>query len=115
MRKDIYEKLIEIARAKQSITYGKLNDKLGLGLDFLHRPADRKIIGDWLDEISIYEVENGGRMLSALVYRDRYSNMRIPSKRFLRLAKKLGLYSGGDASTFWAKEIDLVHEHWSNR
>jgi len=115
MRKDIYERLLQAARAQETITYGELNDELKLGLDFLHRPTDRKIIGDWLDEISIYEVEGGRRMLSALVYRNRYTNMRIPSKRFLRLARKLGLYSGEDASTFWRNEINLVHECWKDQ
>ena len=66
MVKDIRAKLIEIARQKTTWTYSQLNDQLNLGLNFNNK-YDRKLIGDWLGEISIYEFNKGRPLLSALI------------------------------------------------
>ena len=66
MRNDIYEKLINVARSQNLISYDDLNKQLNLGLNF-NMPPDRDLIGQWLGEISESEVKAGRHMLSALV------------------------------------------------
>ncbi|GAI41317.1 unnamed protein product, partial [marine sediment metagenome] len=51
MRNDIYEKLINVARSQNLISYDDLNKQLNLGLNF-NMPPDRDLIGQWLGEIS---------------------------------------------------------------
>ena len=111
VRDDICDKLIEVARAQELISYDDLNKKLELGLDFLYKPKDRGLIGIWLDEISEYEVGEKRHMLSALVGRDR-SGRISPNKGLHRCARRLGVFSGDDELWFWEKEVEKVSNYW---
>jgi hypothetical protein len=51
MRKDILDKLVQVARSQKLISYDDLNNELNLGLDY-RVTADRDRIGHWLGEIS---------------------------------------------------------------
>lgn len=66
MISDIRKQLIELARQKTTWYYSQLNDQLQLGLNF-NSNHDRKLIGEWLGEISVHEFENDRPLLSALV------------------------------------------------
>lgn len=66
MVKDIRLKLIELARLRTTWTYSQLNDQLQLGLNFSD-PNDRALIGEWLGEISMHEVNNERPLLSSLI------------------------------------------------
>jgi hypothetical protein len=82
--------LIELARQKvnQIVTYQKLSDDCGLGLNMRDNPNDRKILGDILGPISVFEFKNDNRpLLSALVVRagDNYEG-----DGFYKLAEELG-------------------------
>lgn len=66
MIKDIRSKLIELARMKTPWSYSQLNEQLMLGLDYTN-PQDRELIGEWLGEISLHELERERPLLSALI------------------------------------------------
>jgi len=112
MRSDIYEKLINVARSHDLISYDDLNQQLNLGLNF-GMPPDRDLIGQWLGEISENEVEAGRHMLSALVGHKEGEIVADPGIGFYKYAKALGVYAGGDDLGFWALEVKWLHDYWS--
>lgn len=67
MRKDIRDKLIELARLRTTWSYSQLNEQLELGLKFTKNGADNRLIGDWLDEISRFEYSRKRPILSCLI------------------------------------------------
>ncbi len=113
MRKDIYEKLIRVARAQSIISYEDLNEQLQLGLNF-EMPPDRDLLGVWLGEISEDEVKAARHMLSALVGHKEGAGVGDPGKGFYKFAKALGVYPGGDDLGFWAREVKWLHDYWKN-
>ena len=113
MLNDIYEKLINVARSQNLISYDDLNKQLNLGLNF-DMPPDRDLIGQWLGEISKNEVKAGRHMLSALVGHKKGEGVGDPGKGFYEYAKALGVYTGGDDLGFWAKEVKWLHDYWSS-
>lgn len=113
MRNDIYEKLINVARSQNLISYEDLNKQLNLGLNF-NMPSDRDLIGQWLGEISEHEVKAGRHMLSALVGHKEGESVSDPGKGFYEYARELGVYIGGDNLGFWAKEVKWLHKYWSS-
>ena len=62
----IRNKLIELARLRTTWTYSQLNDQLNLGLDF-SLDHHRRLIGEWLGEISRHEFKNKRSLLSSLI------------------------------------------------
>jgi len=113
MRNDIYEKLIDVARSQNLISYDDLNKQLNLGLNFV-MPPDRDLIGHWLGEISENEVKAGRHMLSALGGHKEGESVGDPGKGFYEYARQLGVYMGGDDLGFWAKEVKWLHDYWSS-
>lgn len=113
MRNDIYQKLIEVARSQKLISYGDLNTKLNIGLDF-SLDRDRALIGEWLGEISHNEVAAGRHMLSALVGHAKDGMVQEPGEGFYEYARELGVHTGSDDLGFWAKEVKWLHDHWSS-
>lgn len=63
---DIRLQLIEIARSKTTWSYSQLNNQLQLNLNFDNN-LDRKLIGEWLGDISLHEFDRGRPLLSALI------------------------------------------------
>ena len=113
MRNDIRERLIQIARFQNLISYDDLNRQLDLGLDFTS-PQDRDLIGHWLGEISEHEVRAGRHMLSAVVVHKEGESFGDPGKGFYDFAQELGIYSGDGNLEFWAQEVKWLHEYWSS-
>jgi hypothetical protein len=113
VRDDIREKLIQITRSQDLISYDDLNKQLNLGLDF-NLPPDRILIGHWLDEISEHEIRAGRHMLSAVVVHKEGEGFGDPGKGFYECARELGVYKGGDDLGFWAKEVKWLHDYWSS-
>lgn len=66
MDKEIRKQLIEIARLRTTWTYTQLNEQLQLNLNFSDA-SERKLIGEWLGEVSVYEYERGRPLLSCLI------------------------------------------------
>ena len=112
MRNDIYHKLQEVAKAKGLIGYDELNTELELGLN-LSLVSDRNLLGQWLGEISEYEVGAGRHMLSSLVVRKEGDYFGNPSPDYFEFAKDLGVHPGEDDVRFWAKEVKWLHQYWS--
>lgn len=66
MDRNIRAKLIELARLRTTWSYTQLNEQLQLNLNFSDS-SERKLIGDWLGEISVHEFEKDRPLLSCLI------------------------------------------------
>jgi len=106
MTRDIYERLKQVARAGQTITYGEIAPMADLDMS---RAADRNEIAAILDTISTREHREGRPLLSAVVVR---SDTRYPGKGFFTLAQKLGIYDRSDDLAFFVRELGRVRERW---
>ena len=114
MHEAIYVKIQEVASERGLITYSDLNDELDLGLDF-DDPEDRKQIGEWLGEISEYEVELGHPMLSAVVVqKERIGTFGDSGEGFYKIAIDLEVFQGDNKYIFWVSELNAVHNYWSS-
>jgi len=109
MNKAIYKKLIEVAQKQSTITYSKIAPLAGLDMG---QPPDRKTLGDLLCEISAYEHENKRPLLSAVVIRDVGKR---PGSGFFKFAKSIGQFDGRDELSFFAKELQAVHQAWKGK
>jgi hypothetical protein len=103
MHKAIYEKLKEVARARELITYKEIAEFVGL--DWSKDYGKCRQIFPVLGAVSTSEVEQGHPMLSAVAVRQ---DIGIPGSGFFMLARDLGRYQGGDDYSFWLKERDEV-------
>jgi len=106
MHRDIYERLKEVARVGQTITYGEIAPMANLNME---SQADRNEIGRILGAISAREHEESRPLLSAVVV---LSGIGYPGKGFFTLAQKLGVYDGSDDLAFFVRELRRVHEYW---
>lgn len=86
MSRDIRSELIKLARLKTTWTYSQLNNQLQLGLNF-DDPSDRKLIGDWLGDVSKHEFKKDRPLLSALITR-KYGK-REQGDGFYKLCEEL--------------------------
>jgi hypothetical protein len=114
MRNEIYQKLIQIARSEDLISYDDLNKQLGLNLDF-DSLQDRDLIGQWLGEISEYEVARGHHMLSAVVGYKHGDSVGDPGDGFYKYARKLSLFNGRtnfQRIDFWVAQLKGVYSEW---
>jgi len=111
INKKVYNKLIEIARAKKTITYSELSEECGLFLDF-DNINDRNKISSILGEISKYEVKKGGPMLSSLVVL-KNSHPQKPAFGFYTYADELEVRKKGesDQQLFW-RQLKECYKHW---
>lgn len=108
MNEELRQKLIEVARDAEVITYNEIREIAGVGQFDI--PASRKQIGDVLEEICEYEHENGRPMLSAVVVS---KGTGFPGGGFFDLAKRLGLMGRMETQvTFFSKELKKVHDYW---
>lgn len=112
----VREYLINTARKRtnQTVNYQKLSDDCGLKLNMQDNPHDRKIIGNILDEISMYEARYKRPLLSALVIRtgDNYEG-----DGFYKMAERLGKGSWQrlkKEGTFEVEEIMKCIAFWSD-
>jgi len=86
IHQQIYERLIEVARCGELITYSEIAPLADLNLE---SAGDRKKISDILGEISTYEHKNNRPMLSAIVV---LKDVGYPGEGFFTLARDLGLH-----------------------
>jgi hypothetical protein len=110
MHKAIYDKLKEVARKKQLITYKELATVVGL--DWNKDYGKCRQIFPVLGAVSTSEVEQGHPMLSAIAVRQ---DKRTPGSGFFALARDLGRYQSGTDYSFWIAERDAVWNLWSSR
>lgn len=109
MHKAIYEKLKEVARRKELVTYRELADVVGL--DWNKDYGRCRQIFPVLGAVSTSEVQQRRPMLSAIAVRQ---DIRMPGSGFFTLARDLGRYLGGDDYSFWVVERDAVWNFWSS-
>lgn len=106
MNRGIYERLKEVAREGQTITYSEIAPMANLNME---SQADRNEIGRILGTISKREHEEGRPLLSAVVV---LSGIGYAGKGFFTLAKELEIYDGTDDLAFFVRELRRVHEYW---
>jgi hypothetical protein len=105
MRQIVYDRLKEVARRKQLITYKEL--AATVGLDWNKDYGKCCQIFSILRAICTAEVEQGHPMLSAVVVRQ---DTRMPGVGFFALARQLGRYQRGTDHSFWITEREAVNK-----
>lgn len=111
IHQQIYERLKEVAKNGDLITYGEIAPLANLNME---NPDDRNKIAHILGEISTFENTQGRPMLSALVVLAEY---QYPGDGFFKLARELGLYHGHkdlENMEFFVQEAKKVYAYWKN-
>lgn len=107
---ELYDRLVEAARASETVTYGELAEMLHM--DF-GNPNDRRRVGVLLGEISRFEVAAGRPMLSSVVI---HKNDFQPGKGFFGLGQELGLVGAGeDEVAFAIRQLKGTWAEWATR
>lgn len=104
---NIYERLKQVARAGDLITYSEIAPLAGLNME---SQVDRNKIGDILGDISTNK--HNRPMLSAIVV---HKDGGLPGEGFFNLARSLGLHHAhGEFADmeFFVQEVKKVHSYW---
>jgi hypothetical protein len=107
----IYERLIEVARNGDLVTYGEIAPLANLNME---NPDDRNKIAHILGEISTHENEEGRPLLSSIVV---LAGFGYPGEGFFNLARELGHHHGRkefEDLEYFVQEVKKVHEFWKN-
>lgn len=99
-------KLIEVAKAKKTISYSELGQAGDLSLD---GNDDMKGLGFALDEIADAEIAAGRPFLPVVVVSGKTG---FPGAGLFKYAKRKKIYKGDDV-TFFATELKRVYEFWA--
>lgn len=102
----LYDRLLEAARAKQTINYGSLYDFLKLPPIHSRRI---QILSQLLDEISTSEHEKGNPLLSVVVVR---SDNGMPGKGFFDMAKRIRVQGAESDFDFFRSQLEAVYGKW---
>jgi hypothetical protein len=102
----VYEKLIEVARSRKTISYGELGR---VADQTIESDDDIKQLGFLLDEIADQEVAAGRPLLAVVVVSEK-TNM--PGGGLFKYAKRKKLQKTDDM-TFFVTELKRVYDHWS--
>lgn len=103
----IYKKLTEVARKRGLTNYTEVGRLIGLDMA---TEVGRIRIAQILDNINRYEVAQNRPMVSALVIRQ---DINMPGTGFFECARGLSKYHGQNDMEFWVKEVNKVHNYWS--
>jgi len=103
----VYCELITAARSRQTVTYERVAELMGLPPRGHYMGAE---VGHLLGEISEDEHHNGRPMLSAIAVSVMTG---MPGDGFFKLARSLGKLGASDSEReFWEKERDAVYATW---
>jgi hypothetical protein len=105
----MHERIVEVARAKDTIGYRKLAIAVGMDASSEHFAAN---VGRVLDSINEQEHARGNPLISAVVIG---VDANGPGPGFFECAKKLNVYRGGDDLKYWIEELQRVHDYWSRQ
>ena len=108
MHRELHHRLIQAAGEHDGfVHYDEVAEILGLPKDRLdHSP----VMNSALDEISIYEHENGRPLLPAVVVHK--TDLR-PGDGFFKMAKRNGVQPPDiDDEAFFVTELRRAHEYW---
>ena len=104
----LYERLVDAARARRTMTYSDAAEIVGLSM---RNPHHRRLLGQQLGAISEYEADHARPMLSAVVV---HKGERSLGSGFYQLGEEIGLKGSlEDGDTFAARELDRVFAYWS--
>ena len=109
MNKKIYNKLIEVAKKNTVIYENDLAKTAGMNLVL---PHERRELDRQLDEINIYEREQGHPVLSAVVVQ---KESHMPGRSFFEFCKSTGLLKGEDEDEFCIREQRKVYVFWASQ
>lgn len=102
----VYEKLIEIARSRQTISYGELGQVADVSLD---TDEGMKNLGFMLDGIADQELAAGRPLLAIVVVSGKTG---MPGAGLFKYARRKGIQKADDV-TFFATELNRVYAHWA--
>lgn len=102
----VYDRLVQTAKARKTVSYGELGKVADVSLD---TDDGTKTLGLMLDVIADQEV-NAGRPLLAVVVVSEKTNM--PGAGLFKYAKRKRLQKGDDL-TFFATELNRVYAYWA--
>jgi hypothetical protein len=110
IREDLYEQLVDTARAGKTITYTEAGATIGLTM---RNPHHRRLLGQHLGVISERETRHGRPMLSAVVVQ---KGEKRTGTGFAQLGEDLGVKRAvEDDRTFDVRELDRVFAYWRGR
>lgn len=109
MNKKIYNKLIEVAK-KNTVIYE--NDLAGAAGMNLSLPHERRELDRQLDEINMYEREQGHPVLSAVVVQ---KESHMPGRHFFEFSRDTGLLKTEDEDEFYIREQRRVYVFWASQ
>ena len=104
----VYQRLIEVARAKGITNYSEVGELVDLDMS---TEVGRIRIAQILDDINRYEATRNAPMISALVIR---KDINMPGSGFFECARGLGRYRGNSDLLFWIDELKEVHNYWQS-
>ena len=104
----VYEKLIEVAKAKKTIAYEELAQAADLGLEI---EDDMQSLGEMLDAIADQEIA-AGRPLLPIVVVQAMGNK--PGGGLFKYARQKGIQKT-DNLTFFVSELRRVYDYWSDK
>lgn len=106
----IAQRLVEAAKAEQTVTYSDLGALIGLNMG---QPDQRQRLSNLLGEINTEEHRHGRPMLSAVAV---LKGEGRPGQGFFEICHWLGVYSGNKDSKvqdeFFIAELQRVHDYW---
>jgi hypothetical protein len=105
MNAAVYEKLVQVAKARTTVTYGELAKVADLSLD---GDDAMKSLGFLLDEIADQEIAAGRPLLPVVLVREN----NMPGAGLFKYARRKRLQKTDDL-TFFATELKRVYEYWA--
>ena len=113
MHMEIYDRLLELARAERLTTYSDIAPLAGLSMS---NDADRDRISELLGEILMHEASEDRPLLTAIVvHRGKDNN---PGEGFFSASTELGRFNGSRDPLlrleFWVRQVQEVNAYWRN-
>ncbi len=102
----VYEKLIEVAKSRQTISYNELGQVADMSLE---SSDDMKSLGFLLDAIADQELAAGRPLLAIVVVSGKTG---MPGGGLFKYARRKGIQKTDDV-TFLATELNRVYAHWA--
>ncbi len=104
----VYFALVEVAMARETITYGALAERIGLPR---RGPRMAREVGRLLELVSLYETYHARPLLSVVVHS---TTDKKPGRGFFALARDLGLLAeGDDEDPFYRHQLGAIYHTWS--
>lgn len=105
MKAQVRERLIQVARAGDTLTYRALGESIGIDVDSL---VERTELSHLLTEIAREEHDAGRPLLTAVVVDDQGR----PGYEFFSVADELGFEVGAYDMPFFEATLDRVYDYW---